>query len=118
MSKLILAQSDNLTTDRYSSLSDSQINEIVARRFQISSSKFEPCKNASDAWQIILDNKISITEDGGAWEASIDFVSPTGSHGTNEILTKFYECENPLRAAMMVCLMMWDRKDEINNTQR
>ena len=64
------------------------------------------CNNPSEAWPIIIKNKISIMNDGDLWEASIDFDGDLEKHGTDEVLTKYYEHKNPLRAAMVVFLMM------------
>ena len=64
------------------------------------------CNNPSDVWPIIIKNKISIMNDGDLWEASIDFDGDLEKHGTDEVLTKHYEHANPLRAAMIVYLMM------------
>ena len=55
---------------------------------------YDPCNNPSDAWPIILENEISIIPNGGNWAA------------TNSIA--WHDCDNPLRAAMIVYLMMGD----------
>lgn len=70
------------------------------------------CNNPSDAWPVILDNQISITDpvvlgvdkDCGEWMASKWYPSLAGT----------LECQhkNPLRAAMIVFLMMQESKDE------
>ena len=57
------------------------------------------CNNPSDAWPIIVENKITVfspncTHDDGLWMAEID-----DWHSF---------CANPLRAAMIVYLMMQD----------
>jgi hypothetical protein len=56
--------------------------------------EFDPCNNPSDAWPIILENKINI-----AFAASSDESQASGG---------YYCCidEKPLRAAMIVYLMM------------
>lgn len=64
------------------------------------------CNSISEAWSIIIKNEISIMNDGDMWEASIDFDGDLEKHGTDEVLTKYYEHKNPLRAAMVVFLMM------------
>ena len=71
---------------------------------------FNPCNIPADAWPIILENKISAMNDGDMWEASIDFDGDLGERGTDEVLTKYYEHTNPLRAAMIVYLMMQEQK--------
>ena len=56
---------------------------------------FDPCNNPSDAWPIILENKITIEPIvcfGDLWQANIKHHKEL--------------CENPLRAAMIVYLMM------------
>lgn len=62
---------------------------------------FDPCNNPADAWPIITDSMISIRpvgDDGQLWEAS-------GMDGMKADYDK-----NPLRAAMVVFLMM--KEDE------
>ena len=58
-------------------------------------SKYDPINNPSDAWPIILENEISLTCSicGSFWEAERHFI---------------YKDKNPLRAAMIVYLMMGD----------
>jgi hypothetical protein len=115
----------------YSKLSDFEINKLVAERLAWKSPKcknvtFENgcfwvesygfsafpiesyCNNPSDAWPIIVENKISLLESSGEWEASIDFEGVEEIHGTDEMLSKFTGHKNPLRAAMIVYLMMQD----------
>nr|DAZ64419.1 MAG TPA: Protein of unknown function (DUF2591) [Caudoviricetes sp.] len=54
---------------------------------------FNPCNNPSDAWPIILDAKIQTFWRGETW-------------GARTIHTPVVECQNPLRAAMIVFLLM------------
>lgn len=61
---------------------------------------FDPCNNPADAWPIITENKISIyamseTDARGKWGA--EAFSPSEAYHFND---------NPLRAAMIVFLMM------------
>lgn len=58
--------------------------------------KFNPCNNPSDAWSIILDSRITISPitRGVLWQAFVIY-------GKYEFVDK-----NPLRAAMIVFLMM------------
>lgn len=63
---------------------------------------FDPCNNPADAWPIIVDNNISVYAifDGdkrGKW----------GAEGFN-YNSPYYFNDNPLRAAMIVFLMMQD----------
>lgn len=60
---------------------------------------FDPCNNPADAWLIITSSMISIRpvgNDGQLWEAS-------GMGGM-----KAYHDKNPLRASMVVFLMMME----------
>ena len=57
---------------------------------------FDPCNNPSDAWPIIVENKISIGSSSDAW------ISGSRIFGT-QVLDK-----NPLRAAMICFLKMKD----------
>lgn len=101
----------------YSKLSDFEINCEVAKAnnwtsksfvHEIHSGKWNPCQNAGDAWPIILKYKISIEFDG---DNSTDpqttwccVQNMCRSCGIN------YQ-SNPLRAAMIVFLMMQDVKN-------
>jgi hypothetical protein len=59
------------------------------------------CNNPSDAWPIVIDNKIAIGFiDGFGWTADAEYHSNI-SHSCYE---------NPLRAAMIVYLMMQEGK--------
>lgn len=62
--------------------------------------KFDPCNNPSDAWPIIVDNKISLTchQSRGEWSAVFN---------TENIC---FHANNPLRAAMIVFLKMNEDK--------
>lgn len=62
---------------------------------------FDPCNNPSDAWPIIVENRISLEAEGDdEWTAS----------------TAYYvlqaKSKNPLRAAMIVYLMMQEQVDD------
>lgn len=47
--------------------------------------------------------------DESTWEASIDCDCDLAVNGTDEALSKYYEHEKPLRAAMIVFLMMSEK---------
>ena len=104
----------------YSKLSDAEINKLVAlskgayevaeglfvddvRRYQFHPPKnkgeqnffFDPCNNPADAWPIITANFIAIVPIMNGWCASSD-----------EDAELYYAHKNPLRAAMIVFLMM------------
>ena len=110
----------------YSELTDFQINKLVAERLGFDSPSIQGastcqrilihakgmptrqekivdyCNNPSDAWPIILENKISIQHNvltkGGDWFAGVYCFD-------GEPIETDY-MNNPLRAAMIVYLMM------------
>lgn len=61
---------------------------------------FDPCNNPADAWQIIAENEISIIFN---WNED-------GLHGATTHPWISSENSNPLRAAMIVFLMMQEAK--------
>lgn len=99
----------------YSQLSDFEINKRVAksiysvsfveplsRTVSVSGGKrlFDPCNNPADAWPIIEGNRISIRNCyEGDWKAENEWGE-----------SRFHVSCNPLRAAMIVFLMMQDAK--------
>lgn len=80
------------------------------------------CNNPSDAWPIILENQISINAKSkcdyeigmyqftGEWRADA-FISCGGEFGMGDDVIKCAN-ENPLRAAMIVYLMMNEKQAE------
>lgn len=91
----------------YSKLSDFEINSLVSAHLWGSvcavdgivlhnekDGEFNPCKNPSDAWPIIVDKRITLDADVDIWFARDD--------------TFVHTDKNPLRAAMIVFLMMQD----------
>lgn len=101
----------------YSKLSDFEINCEVAKAnewtsksfaHEIHSGKWNPCQNPADAWPIIVANQISILyeEAMGKWNACKAYwVDGVEWQITDDVMDK-----NPLRAAMIVFLMMQDEK--------
>lgn len=99
----------------YSQLSDFEINQRVSNaipgRFIFYpdyvwdsewEKTFDPCNKAADAWPIITENKISIyamseADARGKWGAEAFY--------PNEV---YHFNDNPLRASMIVFLMMQD----------
>lgn len=98
----------------YSQLSDFEINKRVAksiysvsfveplsRTVSVSGGKrlFDPCNNPSDAWPIIIGNRINIRFGAEGMACEAQFMQ----YGHESV-----ECyhANPLRAAMIVFLMM------------
>ena len=103
----------------YSAMSDFDIQQAVLHEtwgkhpvrllgkmmLDIMLSDYDPCNNPADAWPIIVANKISILIDETVdyWSSALvhDFCDTDAfSHGTSD--------NNPLRAAMIVFLMMKD----------
>ena len=103
----------------YSAMSDFDIQQAVLHEtwgkhpvrllgkmmLDIMLSDYDPCNNPADAWPIIVANKISILIDETVdyWSSALvhDFCDADAfSHGASD--------NNPLRAAMIVFLMMKD----------
>lgn len=61
------------------------------------------CNNPADAWPIIVKNKIWIREMCGIWDSK---GFPDEGHPFNQV---GWKDKNPLRAAMIVFLMMQDK---------
>ncbi|MEG7606676.1 phage protein NinX family protein [Citrobacter braakii] len=123
----------------YIELSDKEINQLVAfalgckevvpdifmddvRRYEFDKPKnksgnqfyFDPCNNVADAWPIIYRHKISIEFDG---DNSTE-PQTTWCHARN----MYRSCginyqSNPLRAAMIVFLMMQDSANVQDNPE-
>lgn len=68
------------------------------------------CNNPVDAWPIIIGNGISLYHDNGNWQAEMTYYAPVGAFGTDETCSKFVDDKNPLRAAMIIFLMMQEAK--------
>ncbi|EER3586459.1 TPA: phage protein NinX family protein [Escherichia coli] len=68
---------------------------------EVERGSFNPCANPADAWPIIVDNKISLTchQSRGEWSAVFN---------TENIC---FHANNPLRAAMIVFLMMQENQN-------
>lgn len=108
--------------DNYANISDRQIEAIVVeKRYGMSTDKdiqklfgegkFSFCSNATEAFPIILENNIRLYiddeyDDNGNIVKSCDAYNGN-SHNSNTEFGKFnVHHENPLRAAMIVYLMM------------
>lgn len=105
----------------YSKMIDFEINKLVAlsiggfesedifqlqgvifkRHGKFQYSFFDPCNNPSDAWPIIVSGRIGINFVNGGWRAQ------SMMNGWVE-----FHHENPLRAAMIVYLMMKESENE------
>lgn len=107
----------------YSQLSDFEINKRVAQLHggfaltlavhdeppsgkSFDPGRFDPCHNPADAWPIITENRIGIipAPDAGKWKSAHREV------GEDDTPYHFTRSDNPLRAAMIVFLMMQDDK--------
>lgn len=109
--------------NKYTELSDFEINKKVAVTFHgnsdfieqydnktiyVDGNLFDPCNNPTDAMPIIIENKISLRAPAitDRWKA--EFVDEYGNYvGYIRALNK-----NPLRACMEVFLMMKDAENE------
>lgn len=117
----------------YSKMSDKEINKRVAfalgckevmpdifmddnRRYEFDKPKnksgnrfyFDPCNNPADAWPIIAGNEISLISRcaNGEWKAQLHL-------GKDDIFDSYASCWdiNPLKAAMIVFLMMQESQN-------
>lgn len=70
---------------------------------------FDPCNNPADAWPIISSNKINIEFEGDVIDGKEEWWS-IASWGRTAEEQQFCTDDNPLRAAMIVFLMMQDAK--------
>lgn len=81
--------------------------QLIAIDGEYLCASFDPCNNPSDAWTIILKNEISLNSRcaNGEWKAQI-FIR------RNDIVDEYASCwdKNPLRAAMIVFLMMQEEQ--------
>ncbi|EMQ2223277.1 TPA: DUF2591 family protein [Citrobacter freundii] len=80
---------------------------------------FDPCNNPADAWPIIVGKKLSIINADDKWLCVPEDEPVNGV--TGDAVHMIYsgdgvEHENPLRAAMIVFLMMQDSANVQDNT--
>lgn len=66
---------------------------------------FNPCNNPADAWPIIVDNLLRMTP--VVHHGSVSWIACRGDYGVSH--------ENPLRAAMIVFLMMQESANVQDN---
>lgn len=88
-------------------LKDGEFNEVMVRG-PLKIGGFDPCNNPADAWSIIVANNIDIIQDNGqgcalATNSAIQMFQGDDVHISQD--------ENPLRAAMIVFLMMNESKN-------
>lgn len=106
----------------YSKLSDFEINCKVAKAnnwtsksfvHEIHSGKWNPCNNPADAWPIITESMIAIIPDAaaGEWVAFNEFTLYEGDWMFASDPAHHSNGKNPLRATMIVFLMMQDAKN-------
>lgn len=69
---------------------------------------FDPCNEPADAWPIVVENKISLVwiAETSRWCASHGGNAEREYWGWDECPDVYHESINPLRAAMIVFLMM------------
>lgn len=69
---------------------------------------FNPCNNPADAWPIIVENGITLAfQDGNWWADNLAYWVDGVEWNIGGIIDK-----NPLRAAMIVFLMMKESKND------
>ena len=89
---------------KYEEMSDTDINKLVAeKQDDYSMFRFDYCNEPVGAWPIIVENKISVTfmSDGNVFAVSKYCNSNQYHTGSFAV-----EDKNPLRAAMIVYLML------------
>ena len=70
--------------------------------------EFDPCNNPADAWPIIVENGITLAfQDGNWWADNLAYWIDGVEWSIGGIIDK-----NPLRAAMIVFLMMKDGEND------
>ena len=102
----------------YSELSDFDINMRVADAVEKSEGREigpalpDYCNLSSNAWPIIAANKISLTwdEPESEWCAFDSFLFGLGTWDMAKEPEIYYHHANPIRAAMIVYLMMQEQK--------
>lgn len=73
---------------------------------------FDPCNNPADAWPIIFDNKITIMHDGGFGDRAPEWSACSSFYINDRGVADYFnltDATNPLRAAMIVFLMMQEK---------
>ncbi|EIU7559206.1 DUF2591 family protein [Providencia rettgeri] len=94
--------------NKYTKLSDFEINELVSFRLgYIHTKSFDPCNNPAYAMPIIKDNLISLEHDGIAWMVScVRHPEISVWDGCENYNDNFY------RKAMELFLLMKDAENE------
>lgn len=128
---LVLEQIRNLTVEtmnKYTELSDFEINKLVACKLRcndeitetllnklvfVNGNIFTPCSNPSDAMPIIIENNISLHAPHlrGGWMAEYTGSSDDANDGFQSDYFDAHN-KNPYRAAMEVFLMIKDAENE------
>ena len=109
----------------YEAMSDDEINYEVAkhsfdaewleRHYGKEGMIPDYCNDVEDAWQVIFENKISMCTHllgDGSWSAKHDVVVLCQENGTIMVHSFTSNHKNPLRAAMIVYLMLKDAKND------
>lgn len=108
--------------NKYEEKSDFEINKLTAiclgldylasacgRFLSVENKMFDPCNNSNDAWPIMIESKITtidLIEEHFA-VANLEFLDGECCDNVGEWTHEFRD-KNPLRAAMVVFLMMKD----------
>lgn len=119
----------------YSKMIDFEINKLVAlsiggfesedifqlqgvifkRHGKFQYSFFDPCNNPSDAWPIICESLISISPHYKFTDESEEYIAHSNEWVADNVMSDGksfrYKDINPLRAAMIVYLMMKESED-------
>ncbi|WP_312465734.1 phage protein NinX family protein [Atlantibacter hermannii] len=84
-----------------------QSGKYLVNGYRVSNGNcFNPCNSWADAGPIIQEHGISLYHSDGSWQAEMEYEAPVGAFGTDETCSQFVDHKNPLRAAMIVFLMM------------
>ena len=107
----------------YASMSDCEIAEKIGKAIGLCSiggclyikngvwTRFDPCNNPADAWPILLENHIAVVP----YRHTLPQAWPTAFGMASKFTT---EHANPLRAGMIVFLMMQESANAQDNPSR
>ena len=95
---------------KYAEMTEPEINKLVGeKRYPMAKKSWDFCNNPSDAWPIILENRIEI-HPRDIRVSRNEYIKGWGAlpESCSESYEIFSQGENPLRAAMIVYLMIGD----------
>ena len=94
---------------------DNEIGVIVGEKCTRQRLPFDPCNSPADAWPIIVANLIEVSPDYDFTDESEQELHATGLWTANHVEVdgkSYYQShQNPLRASMIVFLMMQESKN-------